>query len=294
MSTHFHSWDRFFHREVPPHLLAVVRIALGAFLMLYFVTQWVQAPLFSSEFGLTVSFPRGSSPLFFFLFYPSLRFIHAVFASGFFLLLSFTAGYRMRASAFLLLGFLFYFHLLTQYHFSTSFYRIFGFALAVFLLPGGDRTFSVAMLRKSGSLLAWEPISILPQRLLALQVTFTYFAVGWQKLFLPDWKTGAVLRNGFMGRWATPLAWFLVRRLPESMFDIMVASVKVFECSIPFGFWIPKLRGWFFVGGFVFHTLITLTLEIWWFQFLIPLYIVFLDPEDVYRYFKGVSRGRIR
>ena len=40
-----------------------------------------------------------------------------------------------------------------------------------------------------------------------------------------------------------------------------------------------------FVGGFVFHTLITLTLGIWWFQILVPLYVVFLDPDEVYRRF---------
>ncbi len=289
-----HSWDRFFHREVPPHLLAIVRIALGFFLMLYVATQWIQVPLFSREFGLTVPFVRGSHALFFFLFHPSLSLMHILFASIFCLLLSFTVGFRTRTSALLLIGFLLYFHLLTQYLFSTSFYRLFGFGLMVFLLPGGGKTFSIEMMQKKGSFFAWEPISILPQRFLALQVSFTYFAVGWQKLFLPVWKTGAVLRNGFMGRWATPLAWYLVRRLPESAFDLMVASVKVFECLIPFGLWIPRVQGWFFFGGFLFHTIITLTLEIWWFQFLIPLYIVFLNPDDVYQFCKSLSRGRIR
>lgn len=289
-----HSWDRFFYRKVPPHALAIVRIALGLFLMLYFATQWVQAPLFSMEQGLTVPFVRGSHPLFFFLFHPSLSFLHVVFASIFCALFSFTLGFRTRTSALVLLGFLLYFHLLTQYLFSASFYRLFGFGLMSFLLPGGGKTFSIDMMQKEGSFFAWEPISILPQRFLALQVTVTYFAVGWQKLFLPVWNTGAVLRNGFMGRWATPLAWYLVRRLPESAFDSMITSVKIFECLIPFGLWIPRLRGWFFVGGFLFHTIITLTLEIWWFQFLVPLYIVFLDPEEVYRYCRKVSGGRIR
>ncbi len=217
--------------------------------------------------------------------------MQSFFVCVFLALFTFTLGLLTRTSALLLLVLFLYFHCLTQYLFSTSFYRLYGFALLVFLLPGADRTFSVQMLLERGSFLAWEPISILPQRLLALQVSFTYFGVGWQKLYLPDWQSGAILRNGFMGRWATACAFFFARLLPPAAFDWMVATVKVFECSLPFGLWSRRFRGWFFVGGFLFHTLVTLTLSIWWFQVLVPLYIVFLTPEEVYEAVKRVSGG---
>lgn len=286
------SWDTFFHRRVPPHLWATVRIAVGLFLMLYWYTQVVEAHLFSQEGFL---FPRVESEDAFslLLFHPTYLQINIFFIGVFILLFFFTCGYAVQLSAFILLLCFLYFHVLSQWLFSTSFYRIFQFVLALFLFPGGDRTFSLAMRIKHGSFFAWEPISILPQRILALQMSATYFCVGWQKLFLPGWKNGHILVQGFSGFWATGFARFLLQRFPSFVFDWMLWGSLVLELLLPFGLWSKKYQGWFFVGGFLFHTMVTLTLGIWWFQALVPLYIVFLVPEDIYLFYKQRSKGRI-
>ncbi len=273
--------------------MAIVRIAFGLFLMLYWYTEWRQVALFTSSAGLVVPKYRLEQPLLFVLFNPTVAFLHLYFASLFVLLACLTVGYRTRLTALALLIFFGYFNILSQYVFATSFYRLFQFTLVVLLLPGADRTFSVAMFLERGSFFAWEPVSILQQRLLALQLTFVYMAVGWQKLFLPSWQTGAVLLEGFTGRWATPLASVLAKVLPYAAFSAMVVTTKIFEVLMPLGLWVRKLQPWFFVGGCFFHTMITLTLGIWWFQVLIPMYLLFLSAEEVYEYVRGRSRGLI-
>ncbi len=286
------SYDNFFHRQVPPHLIAIVRIALGAFVLLYWLTEWSDARLFSAE-GLLFPLQNFNGTLGYAIFHPPLWFVYVFFATTFLLLLFFTAGFFTRTSAFLILMAFAYFHYLSQWQFTASFYRLFSFGFLVFLLPGSDRAFSAAMLLKHGSLFAWEPVSIFSQRVFSLQVTATYFCVSWQKLFMPQWYSGTILLQGFTGRWATPFGFWLARSLPRPVIDLMLLGTVAAECLMPFGLWIRRAQPFFFVFGFLFHTMITLTMNIWWFQFLIPLYIVFLDPNDVFHYVRKRSRGLI-
>jgi hypothetical protein len=287
------NWNTFFHRRVPPHLWAIVRILLGVFLLLYWYTQAIDAPLFSAD-GALLPRVHGSHPLLFLLFHPPLWFVQVFFAAVCSLLILFTVGCGMQLCAALLLLCFWYFHLLSQWQFSTSFYRIFAFVMLLFLHPAGDKTFSLSMYLRRGSVFAWEPVSILPQRILAMQMTATYFCVGWQKLFLPGWSGGQVLAQGFSGRWATAFGRWMLAILPPWALDVMLWTTLGIELLIPFGLWIRRVQGWFFVGGFLFHTMVTLTLGIWWFQALVPLYIVFLDPEEIYAACRRLSRGRIR
>lgn len=285
-------YDRFFHRQVPPHALAFVRIALGLFVMLYWLTEWSQARLFSVDGALNPA-QIWTGPVSFALLHPQVWFVHCFFALTFLFLIFFTSGFLTRTSALFILGAFAYFNLLSQWQFAASFYRLFCFSFAVFLIPGGDRTFSVAMRLKHGSFFAWEPVSIFSQRLLSLQVTATYFCVSWQKLFIPNWKSGEILLEGFTGRWGTPAGFFLAQTLPQGVVDFMLRGSVVLECLMPFGLWIRKMQPLFFVFGFLFHTMITVTMGIWWFQFLVPVYIVFLDSDEVFEYFRSRSGGRI-
>ncbi len=292
ISVFLHRYDFFFHREVPPHALAIVRIALGLFVMLYWSTQWSFARFFSTD-GILFPLVQTSDPISFFLFHPPLWFVHGFFALTFLFLMFFTAGYHTRSSAFIILMAFTYFHFLSQWQIMTSFYRLFCFSFAVFLIPGADRAFSVAMWQKHGSFFVWEPVSIFSQRLLSLQVTATYFCVSWQKLFIPEWFHGRSLLQGFTGRWATPFGFWLAQTLSARVIDIMLLISIFGECLMPFGLWIRRLQPFCFVFGFLFHTMITFTLNIWEFQFLVPLYIVFLNPDEIYEFCRVRSRGHI-
>jgi len=286
-------WDRFFYRTVPPHTFAILRIGFALFLMLYWGSEWRDAALFSREFG--VFLPKISTDISILTFFlqPPLWFVHVFFVITFLLLTMFLVGYRTRTTALLLLILSIYFYFWNQWLFATSFYRLFQFSLAVFLFPGADKAFSMAMWRKHGSFWAWQPMSIFPLRLFALQLTATYLGVGWQKLILPGWDSGAVLFHSFTSRWGTSFGFYLARILPSEFLDWLVWLTLLLECTMPFGLWIRKVQWIYFLGGFVFHTLITLTLGIWWFQIMVPMYIVFLDPEAVFQWVRVRSKGKI-
>ena len=152
----------------------------------------------------------------------------------------------------------------------------------MFLISGADRTLSVRMLREKGSLAAWEPISILPQRLLTVQLTLTYAGAMLQKLWLPDWQGGEILYYSLFHVGATPLAYSIARLdLPMELYDALVWLVKLFELGLFIGLWIPKVQRWFFATGAAFHISIAFLFSIWSFLGFIPLYILFLPPERV-------------
>jgi hypothetical protein len=123
--------------------------------------------------------------------------------------------------------------------------------------------------------------------LLAVQLTATYVVVGIQKWWLPLWRGGDILYYSFIGRWGTPLARWLVRAVPSPRFyDALVIMTKLLETAMPVGFWIPRVRWFFFASGLVFHALIALLLGIWWFLVLPPAYVLFLEPETVHAFLK--------
>ena len=66
------------------------------------------------------------------------------------------------------------------------------------------------------------------------------------------------------------------------VFDLLVYTTYSFELLIPFLLLLLPFLFLFFLGGALFHTIITITLSIWWFMFLLRCYVIFRDPEDVY------------
>lgn len=294
----FPSLDRFFFRACPPHALALLRIGFGAFLLFYWGLKLPHVSMIFSREGLILPFYDSDPPAFMTTLFaaPSPTVAWILFVTFLLSLLLFTLGAWARMAAALAALFTLYYWVLSVHLFGTSFDRLYLFFLLVFSVSGAHKTFSLHMWWRRGSFFAWEPISILPQRILALQVTATYLGVGWQKSYLPAWQHGEVLAYGYMGRWATaPAYWVARQNLPMWFFDALNYVVKYFEFSIPFGLWIRRygVRWFFFVGGALFHTYIAIFLAIWWFLVLIPAYILFFEPEEVYRFLRNNSYGRI-
>ncbi len=288
-------WDRFWFQTGPPHLISVFRIAFGAFLLFYWGLRIPHvAMMYSRE---TILQPLiEPTTLFATLFAPppawAAQIIFAVFFSA---LVLFTLGARTRVAAIITLLLYWYYWQLSIFQFGTSFDKIFMFVLLVLCCSDCGNTFSVDARLGKGSWTAWTPVSILPQRIIAVQIAATYFGVGWQKLVLPAWQSGEVLAWGFTGRWATPAAWWVARlNLPMWVWDWQVHVVKLFEALIPFALWHRRLRWVAFASGALFHTGVTVFLAIWWFMVLIPAYIVYFSPEEVHAFLSRVTRGRIR
>ena len=130
---------------------------------------------------------------------------------------------------------------------------------------GAHRTLSVDSRLKSGSWLAWRPVSVLPQRLLAVQVTATFLGAGWLKLTMPGWQDGRLVEAAFMGQWATPLAfWIAQQQLPRWAYDWFTEGLRAFEMSLPFGLWSPWWK-WFLAAAALFLLTNALLLSFWWF-----------------------------
>ncbi len=285
------SWNRFWFRDCPPHSLALLRIGFGLFLLIYWGLQMFQVPMRYSDQGILLPLVPSTS-LFGLVFTPP-PVIVAYIIYGFFLfsLFSFTIGYRTRVVNTLIVLLYGYYWILTLFHFGTSFDRLFMFSLVVFACSGAGKTYSLDMKIKKGSWTAWEPICILPVRLLAVQVTATYFGVGAQKIVLDAWQGGEVFIWGFMGRWATPPAFSIARlNIPIAVYDAVVHAIKFWEVSMPFMLWNKKTRWFAFITGALFHIGISILLSIWWFLPMIAMYILFVKPEEVADWLKYRKR----
>jgi hypothetical protein len=279
----FSRWDSWLMRSAPPHALAIFRIAFAAFLLVEAATYLPHVTMMFSSAGFAISMHTGIAAL-----APPVPVVAWVLALGYVAALTaLMVGYRTRTALVALVAYFLYYWQLSFYAFPSSYHRLFFFSFLVLLLGGSDKTFSLRMLRERGSWTAWEPVSVLPQRLLAIQLTATYAIVGWQKWWLPLWHGGDVLYYSFIGRWGTPWARRLVAAVPSPWFyDALTWATKAFETLLPFGLWIPRVRWLFFFGGFVFHIAIAVLLGIWWFLVLPPAYIVFFEPEAVHAFFK--------
>ena len=283
MSQQLNFWDNFWVRPVPPHALALTRIALGLFLSVYSALYIPHLSMIFSREGLVMPLYIDRYPaLSLILSAPSPLAAHIIYALFMLCMVGITLGAFFRLSTFgTLLGGLYIWQL--QLHgFATSYNRILLFCLLILLFSGAHRTFSFDQKRRSGSWTDWEPISILPQRLIALQITATFLGVSLQKWWLPHWKGGEVLSYSYISRWGTPLAqWYA--RLPLTLlhYGIVVWTVKIIQPLCAIGIWIPRVRIPSIIFLSAFLILVGVMLSIWWFIFIIPAFILFYKPEEV-------------
>lgn len=289
-------WDSWWCRESPPHALALFRIVFGAFLLLYWGSMLPGVPLLFSEEGISLPlFDRGLPDLFLLLFSPPPPWVAWVIFTV--LLLSFaliTCGVGMRVAGILAIVLHEYYRLSSHHVSWFTMEQLSIILLLILSFSGADRTLSLRMWRTRGSTLAWEPVSVLPQRLLALQLTATLLGAGWQKVVLSAWQGGEILAYSMMGHWSTPLAYRIARlQIPLWYYDRAVDAVKVFGVFLPFGLWSRRWRWWWILGLLLYLVSITLFLTFWWFLVLVPACIVVFEPEEVYAKLKAWSSGRI-
>ena len=293
LSAFARTWNHWWLRKAPPHGIAILRILFGLHLLWFFGHMLPHVPMLFSNAGITlpndILIPQFLLPLF---TPPSPLIAWIIFTVMILSLFTFTIGMGTRLSACIASILYLYYTGLSFHQGMTSFMRLFLFILIVFTFSDAGKTFSYEMWRKKGSFFAWEPGSVLTQRLIAIQITATYLGVGWQKVWLPDWQGGEILFYSFQSMWATPIAWwFLKQDFPMWVYSGMVLTVTYFETALPFGLWIRPLRKWFMIGGVLFHAGISLFLKaIWWFYPMIAAYITFFEPEDVYKFLCGCWR----
>ena len=280
-------FEEFFFRDGPPHFLAAFRIVFGIFLFIHWSLNLLDVRMLFSDQGLVFPLNKGLGALWPSLFVPpTLPVAYALYLAMMISLALIVIGFCTRLALVLALALYIYYWHLFLHLLGGSFDRIFVFLLLVLLISGCDRTYSLRMYLKKGSWTAWEPVSVLPQRLIALQITALYIGVGWQKLWLPDWQSGEILRLSLMGRWATPIAfWWARQNLSAGFLDLSNEVVKFCQFVLPWMFWYRPTRWLAFGLQAFFLIVITVFLGMWWFLALIPASFAFWEPEDIKEFF---------
>ena len=274
-------WNHWWFRQVPPHALALFRMTFGMFLLLYWGRYALHVPLLMGDAGIAFPLFLDRYP---WLQTPTVPVAWVLYTLLLLAFLLIALGAWMRGAALSALLLLTYIwvtsmhpHWLTMEHLTMVF-------LVLLLFSGADRWLSLRMWWRHGSPFAWEAVSICPQRCIALQITATYLGVGWQKAWLPDWQSGEILAYSLMSVWGTVPAFAIAQaNIPLWVYDLIVLQVKYMEFLLPFGLWIPRVRLFFMGWAFLFHVLIALLLNIWWFLVLVPSYVLFFKPEEVFQ-----------
>lgn len=289
------AWEHWWTREGPPQLMAIVRIVMGGWLLFYWGIRVPNVSLLYSNAGIVLpDIPTYLPESLHWLLtdIPSPAVALGIFSVHLLLLFFVFIGFETRISASLAFVTSWYYFYLSHHLFHTSYDRLYIVSLLFLAISNSGETFSVYAWQKYGSPLRWQRMtSIFSQRLFAFQITATYFGVGFQKLWLPDWQTGEMLWYAMTGVWGTPLAFKITALGWSPLYHVVVNLTKMMECFLPIGFWIKrgKVRWVAFSMGLLFHTLVDMLLYIWWFAVLIPAYIVFFDPEEIYNWLKRWS-----
>lgn len=286
-------WQLFWFEKRSAEALAVFRIGFGLFLMTYALSYFPHLTEVFSNKGLVIPLvlhpPSALAPLLqpphpAVIYLLALLFLCAAFGL--------TVGYRANACAWALLALGAYFWQLQLHLFTASFVRLIIIILPVLALSGCSKALSLDMKRKHGSFFAHEDIEVFAQRLLCVQLSVTYFAVALQKVVLDDWQSGEVLTYSLIGLWGSPLAYWLVSmNIPLRIWDVLTQAVIALELLAAFGLWHRKTQIWWMASGAVFHIFIAVFLQIWWFVFLLPMYVLFFPEKTVSEFIVKICKA---
>ena len=278
-------WQRFFFEKIPPHGLACIRIALGFTLLALWGRYAADVSLMFSDAGVVV--PYWETPL---LTPPSVAAAWLLYGLLLLGILCILLGFSYRIACATTVTIIIYFGLLSFHNFLASWGRLLFFTLIILSMSNADCTLSLRMRRAQGAWTAWQAVPAWPQRMIAIQVAATYMGVGMQKAFLPDWQGGEIIAYSFVNMWSTPVAYVVARGgIPLCVYDALSWGVKLLHGLLPIGLWMKRYQRYCFAAGAIFHLIITITMGMWWFLLLIPLYLAFVDP----RYLNDAVESRL-
>ena len=294
------AWEHWWTRESYPHTMGIVRIVVGGWLLFYWGIRLPNVDILYSNAGIVFpKIPRYMPESWEWILttIPDPSTAYTIFAVHLIALAAVTIGFYTKTSALTAHLTSWYYFYLNHHHFHTSYDRLYIFTLLFLAISSAGEIYSYEAWEKYGSPMKWKrKISVFPQRLFAFQMTMTYLGVGFQKLWLPGWEGGEMMWYSMIGVWGTPAAFWITSFGWSPVYHVIVNLTKFFECFWPFGFWIKRgyTRWYAFATATLFHVLVDVLLYIWWFAVLIPAYIVYFEPEEIYDWLKKVSRGYIK
>ena len=294
------TWTGFWFPLGPPHALALSRVLVGIFLLIYWLRYFPYVRILFSADGLC--FPLLDSPGAFSQIHsssdlvgwlvaePSLARAWTLYLLTVLTAVGFTAGLFFRASAGLHL-------LLWAYHWviyigaaDYSYDRDFYLVVAFLALSPCAQALSVDARRKGPG---YPPtVELWVQRLLCVHLAITYFGAGVSKILAPAWSDGKVLLGIWSSDWGTSLAWTLLNLgIPLWFWNMAIVGVVLFQLAIGFLLFNRRWSGLALVGGTFFHLCNALTMGLWEFLYVPLLYPLFLDPGAVANWISARTGG---
>ncbi len=268
----FRGWHQFWFPLATGHSLAGYRICFGFYLLWYWGRYWPVADTLFSSIGVynTTVLPDMAPG-------PGLaRVIYSVFLA---IHIPFILGLFTRVITPLIWAGYVYHWLLQLRTGGAAFDNLNVFFLFLLCFSDLDRVWSItSSLRPPAA--TRHKVSQFSARLIAIHISFLYSGTGLFKLMMPDWRAGLVLPWTLIGRWATPVGyWIGDLSLPTGVYTIASWMVIIMEIFLPFFLWTRRYRLAACVVGALFHIGIAVTLGITGFLTCIATYVLFWEPE---------------
>ena len=135
---------------------------------------------------------------------------------------------------------------------------------------------------KNPSLLTTDILSLVGFRLLQLQLIISYVYAGIEKLKGGTWWSGIALWQVLANDQLTPYDFSFFKQVPFVVAAVTYLTL-IYEIYSPVGFFHPRLKPFFIIGGLLFHFAIAFMIGIYFFGFILAASLIFFIPSDFLR-----------
>jgi vitamin K-dependent gamma-carboxylase len=265
-------WNRWLYAPSCGLRIAIVRMLLAAYLLVYFGQHAGHVELLFSNQGVYT--PYGVPD-----YAPGPAAAWAIYLALLLCCALLLLGWRTRVIAPLLLLLFGYHYFLQLAVKESSFDRLIAIDLLVLCFADSGRALGLDARRPGPAPIAW------PERMLQLQTVLLYFGPGLWKLLTPAWHDGLLLYSNLQGMWATPLAFRIVRGgFSTTTWAAFSWSIIAFELLLGPLLVLRKTRPYALLLGALFHLLNCVVLVVPEFLICLVAYPVFIAPEALARW----------
>lgn len=267
------AWNRFWFARDTGHALAAFRMALGVYLLGYFLRWCRHVTLMFSSAGVY-------QPHFIGDIAPPPWGAWMIYGATLAAIVAWIAGVVTRVTTPLVLLLFLYHHLLYFRVTGSASESVVLLSLAVLSFTDVDRVWSVtARMRRPEA--SHRQVSIWAMQLLRLHVTLFYFGCGLWKALSAAWHEPRILRDLFSGTWGSPVAfWFVQLPLGDHVHLALAWGIMAAEMLLGLGLWWRRTRWLAALLGLGFHLSVALFMGIAEFLVCPTLYLLFWDPAE--------------
>lgn len=270
--------EAYWNRPIPAYPIAAFRILFGLYLLIYFLSYLPYVELLFSNQGVYTPYRIPDIA-------PAPFWAWVIYLATLLLMGAFTIGFKTRwITPLMAAGYLYHFFLNLATA-GCSFDRLIIIFLGVMCFANLDAAWSIKAPGQKTGTTGTPRVAAWPTRILAFQIAVFYLGAGLYKLFSPPWHTGQMVQWTLPGSWSTPLGfWFASQPWPMWFWDTLTWGIIVFECLLGFGLYCKPVQKPFMIAGTCFHLLIWWMMNIPQFMLCVLGYVLFMQPDTVYRY----------